>query len=278
MGNAFHSRIINNFTLIPNEFVNDNRLKPGAKGVFLYLASKGMAKDDEEFNFSATRISQDFDCGAESIQRSIKQLIESGWLTREKMGADDPARNVKRGQILYELQETPTHTNPIDNACRKTQRKREEQKEPEEPKREIPVKADQNGNFPLWVFPADNKQRRSPLPPPSEKEEKTTNTPAPALTAPVRETSPAAAFLALLKWATEIGAPLSKFEEVQWRNSLAEFAKAEGGPSQELQAEAIEWAQEKGFKFPFAPKVWRNEYRRWRNARDEEKRKRQNLL
>jgi hypothetical protein len=75
-----------NFTIIGNEFLNDEDLSADALGVLCYLRGK-----PADWKVMQTQLASRFKCGRERIARIIKELIGCGYM--EKTQARDPATN-----------------------------------------------------------------------------------------------------------------------------------------------------------------------------------------
>lgn len=79
MGN-FKNNFNKNFTQIPNEVLNDEELSLKSKGLLAYLISK-----DDNWNFSAERISTQNNDGKASVNAGLKELENLGYLIRRKL-------------------------------------------------------------------------------------------------------------------------------------------------------------------------------------------------
>ena len=77
--NLLHNNIKDNFTRVPNEVINDDRLTWKAKGLFSYLMSK-----PSEWQFYMSDIKNNSPDGRDSIQTGLKELEEHGYLQRVK--------------------------------------------------------------------------------------------------------------------------------------------------------------------------------------------------
>jgi len=77
--NLLHNNIKDNFTRVPNEVINDDRLTWKAKGLFSYLMSK-----PSEWQFYMSDIKNNAPDGRDSIQTGLKELEEHGYLQRVK--------------------------------------------------------------------------------------------------------------------------------------------------------------------------------------------------
>lgn len=92
---------LDNFTQIRNDILNNCLLTGREKGVLSYLISKPTGWD-----FSCTRISNDFGDGVCSIKSSIKALEQEKWLIREKLSTGRMVYTIKYGNIqLFSYEE-----------------------------------------------------------------------------------------------------------------------------------------------------------------------------
>lgn len=82
--NTFRNRIKDNFTTIPNEFVNDTSLSWKAKGIFLYLASK-----PDSWHFSMDHIKSQASDQMVALKSGIKELEQAGYLRRDRIFGED---------------------------------------------------------------------------------------------------------------------------------------------------------------------------------------------
>ena len=67
------------FTQVPNELLTDNQISLKAKGLWAYMQSK-----PNGWKFSAPRIAREIKESVNAIWTGLKELIEHGWLDREK--------------------------------------------------------------------------------------------------------------------------------------------------------------------------------------------------
>lgn len=81
--NTFRNRLKDNYTTIPNEFVNDSRMSWKAKGIFLYLASK-----PDDWRFHMDQISTVATDQLGSLKSGIKELETLGYLVRDRIFDD----------------------------------------------------------------------------------------------------------------------------------------------------------------------------------------------
>jgi hypothetical protein len=111
-----------NYTIIGNEFLNDEDLSADALGVLCYLRGK-----PADWQVIATQLANRFKCGRERIARILKELIGCGYM--EKTQARDPATNKwqavdylvfgRKSASLPETIEAPRPEKPVAQAGRK---------------------------------------------------------------------------------------------------------------------------------------------------------------
>ena len=77
--NTLRNKLTSNFTIVPNEIVNDSRLSMKAKSIFLYLLSK-----PDDWDFYIQNIADSCTDGKNAIQTGLKELEEYGYLLRKK--------------------------------------------------------------------------------------------------------------------------------------------------------------------------------------------------
>ena len=77
--NTLRNKLTSNFTIVPNEIVNDSRLSMKAKSIFLYLLSK-----PDDWDFYIQNIADSCTDGKNAIQTGLKELEEHGYLMRKK--------------------------------------------------------------------------------------------------------------------------------------------------------------------------------------------------
>lgn len=73
-----------NFTVVGNGIINDKRLKPQERFLYIYLASK---PDDWVFNNKI--ICSDLGIGENTFKRWSKSLVDLGWISKEQTMNDD---------------------------------------------------------------------------------------------------------------------------------------------------------------------------------------------
>jgi predicted transcriptional regulator len=86
-----------NFVQIHKDLINDHTLSPQAKGIMLYLLSQ-----PDDWQFYETEIAKHFNCGVKGISKIMKELIESGYVERDKI----KNRIDGRFSYPYEIYET----------------------------------------------------------------------------------------------------------------------------------------------------------------------------
>lgn len=95
------TKITDNFGVAPNELLNDSAISLKAKGLYVYMQSK-----PADWSFSLDKISYQNKDGIDSVRNAINELIQSGYLTKKRVGRAGGAMN-----FVYQLQE-PTLENP----------------------------------------------------------------------------------------------------------------------------------------------------------------------
>ena len=89
-----------NFTQIPNEIITDINISAGALRVYIYIASKptkwNVFNKDIQNQLSISR--------SETLSKYFKELIEGGYITREKVTATNKySKDYKVGSFVYTL-------------------------------------------------------------------------------------------------------------------------------------------------------------------------------
>lgn len=98
-------KISNRFAVTPNDLLNDERISYKAKGLYGLMQSK-----PDGWEFSLQRLCSEVD-KIDSVRKGINELINFGWLTRER-SHDDKGH----AKYDYELQAFPILENPnFDN-------------------------------------------------------------------------------------------------------------------------------------------------------------------
>ncbi|MDR6953803.1 hypothetical protein J2X65_003166 [Ancylobacter sp. 3268] len=91
-----------NFTVLPNAVVEDDRLSPEALGVLVYLRSR-----PEAWNVELSHLSERFRIGRDKTQRVVAELVDAGWIKRER--TRDPVTRAFNG-IDYVVYDEPNDT------------------------------------------------------------------------------------------------------------------------------------------------------------------------
>jgi hypothetical protein len=95
--------IQNRYATIPNELLNNPNLSLKAKGLFAYLQGK-----PENWRFSVSRMATQLKEGKDAIRQSLKELEDSGYLSRKSIKNQDGTW----GGCDYILAENPSSENP----------------------------------------------------------------------------------------------------------------------------------------------------------------------
>ena len=77
MQNKTSNKIRRNFTICPNDLINDNSLSDRARFLFVYIASK-----PDDWNFYNAYLTKHLGYKSDTIRKYIKELIISGWIKR----------------------------------------------------------------------------------------------------------------------------------------------------------------------------------------------------
>lgn len=134
--NNIKNTIKNNYTIIPNELINDTNLSDRARFLFITLASK-----PDDWEFYNNNLAKTVGYSIETLRNYMKQLITSGWLTKvqnkNNMGQFSPNKYIINSQPLqvspYGIKpntvknlngESPTHTK-TNNYKEKEKRKKD---------------------------------------------------------------------------------------------------------------------------------------------------------
>ena len=100
------TKINGNFGVAPNELLNDSNISLKAKGLYVYMQSK-----PDDWMFSVDRICFQNKDGVDSVRSSINELVQSGYLSKERF-------TKSQGGTLYHYKcivpslENPTLENP----------------------------------------------------------------------------------------------------------------------------------------------------------------------
>ncbi|MBS9476222.1 helix-turn-helix domain-containing protein [Ancylobacter radicis] len=112
-----------NFTVLPNTVLDDDRLSAEAMGVLCYLRSR-----PADWNVELSHLSERFRIGRDKTQRVVAELVDAGWIKRER--TRDPVTRAFNG-IDYVVYDEPADTS--DSVS--------EADQPSEPQPENPVVA-----------------------------------------------------------------------------------------------------------------------------------------
>ena len=101
-----------NFTSIHNKLINDSRISLKAKGIMLYMLSK-----PENWKYNPKEIAKNSKDGLDSVYSGIKELIETGYIsrTRHSDGTVDyfVFEDVEENDIVdFSKKENPNRENP----------------------------------------------------------------------------------------------------------------------------------------------------------------------
>lgn len=86
--NTFKNTIKSDFTIIPNEIINNPNISWKAKGIFSYLASK-----PDNWNFYREEIKKHATDGLRALKSGIKELEDAGYLVK------NPKYDSKSGKL-----------------------------------------------------------------------------------------------------------------------------------------------------------------------------------
>ncbi|MDF2621769.1 MAG: hypothetical protein K0S00_4428 [Xanthobacteraceae bacterium] len=91
-----------NFTVLPNAVLDDERLSAEAMGVLCYLRSR-----PGDWNVELAHLSERFKIGRDKTQRVVAELVDAGWIKRER--TRDPVTRAFNG-IDYVVYDEPADT------------------------------------------------------------------------------------------------------------------------------------------------------------------------
>lgn len=91
-----------NFTVLPNSVLDDDRLSAEAMGVLCYLRSR-----PADWNVELAHLSERFKIGRDKTQRVVAELVDAGWIKRER--TRDPVTRAFNG-IDYVVYDEPADT------------------------------------------------------------------------------------------------------------------------------------------------------------------------
>jgi len=99
------TKINGNFGVAPNELLNDSSISLKAKGLYVYMQSK-----PEDWVFSLDRIAYQNRDGKDSVRNAIYELMQSGYLSKEKMF------NANGGSLsIYKIEDRPLENPTLEN-------------------------------------------------------------------------------------------------------------------------------------------------------------------
>ena len=78
-GKLILRRRTRNFTIVANEVFNDERLSLEAMGLLAWLRSR-----PDDWSLSVEHLKARFKVGRDSMHRLVRELVEAGWVTRER--------------------------------------------------------------------------------------------------------------------------------------------------------------------------------------------------
>jgi hypothetical protein len=77
--NNVKNNISKNFTIAPNELINNNQITDRARFLFIYLSSK-----PDDWVFYNRQLSNALNYSIDTLRKYLKELVISGWMTKEK--------------------------------------------------------------------------------------------------------------------------------------------------------------------------------------------------
>ena len=92
-----------NFTIIGNEPANDTRLSAEALGVLTYLLTR-----PDDWTVYSKQLSDRFKCGRDKIRRVLRELIETGYITRRRLRIAESGAYVGMEYFVYDRNEPQT--------------------------------------------------------------------------------------------------------------------------------------------------------------------------
>ncbi len=99
------TKINGNFGVAPNELLNDSSISLKAKGLYVFIQSK-----PEDWVFSLDRIAYQNKDGKDSVRNAIYELVEAGYLTKEKVF------NGNGGSLsIYKIESRPLENPTLGN-------------------------------------------------------------------------------------------------------------------------------------------------------------------
>lgn len=94
-----------NFTVVPNELINDRNISRDARFLFVYLASKPPG-----WKFYTATIEKELNCSSDSRKKYMLELVTTGWITREQIKQD----NGEWGAMALHLHPQPKISATVD--------------------------------------------------------------------------------------------------------------------------------------------------------------------
>ena len=77
--NNVKNNISKNFTIAPNELINDNQITDRARFLFIYMCSK-----PNDWEFKNYYLSLALNYSKDTLRKYLKELVNSGWIIKEK--------------------------------------------------------------------------------------------------------------------------------------------------------------------------------------------------
>ncbi|WP_299060474.1 helix-turn-helix domain-containing protein [uncultured Polaribacter sp.] len=77
--NNVRNNIRKNFTIAPNELINDNNITDRARFLFIYMSSK-----PHDWVYYNRQLSNALNYSIDTLRKYLKELIVSGWIIKEK--------------------------------------------------------------------------------------------------------------------------------------------------------------------------------------------------
>lgn len=98
----------NNFTIIGNALLNDRALSAEAVGVICYLIGK-----PHDWTLRPGELAERFDCGADRIQRILKELIEAGYIRKVRQRDPETQQWLAAEYIVLDTRDEPLPENTL---------------------------------------------------------------------------------------------------------------------------------------------------------------------
>lgn len=98
----------NNFTIIGNALLNDRALSAEAVGVICYLIGK-----PHDWTLRPGELAERFDCGADRIQRILKELIEAGYIRKVRQRNSETQQWLAAEYIVLDTRDEPLPENTL---------------------------------------------------------------------------------------------------------------------------------------------------------------------